>query len=119
MNTKNNNTYNIVHTIGNTYLGGVILDFMQLYQFVFTFFLVNIPPIYDVNNTLEADINVESIYIIKKIKKSYENINIYEQNDDEYIYIYDNENKTQYYIDKKYKNKLNMLYDIKKSKKQI
>jgi hypothetical protein len=64
LNTKNNNTYNIVQTTGNTYLDGVISDFIHLYQFVLTFFLVNILPIYDVNNILEAAINVEFIYNI-------------------------------------------------------
>lgn len=54
-------------------------------------------------------------YILVEEYDVIQNNNI--QNDDEYIY--DNEIETQYYIDKEYKNKLNMLYDIEKSKKQI
>lgn len=51
-------------------------------------------------------------YILVEEYDVIQNNNI--QNDDEYIY--DNEIETQYYIDKEYKNKLNMLYDIEKSK---
>jgi hypothetical protein len=53
--------------------------------------------------------------LVKEYDNEYTDKNVNIKNDDEYIY--DNEIEKEYHIDKIYREKLNILFDIEKNKK--